>query len=85
VWAFSDEETQRRKADSVARAQAGDTTAPSGRDGRDGRGGRGGPPNAGVAFLAKAILSPLKVDVSAITMEYGLYNQKFWLPRSQAF
>ena len=85
VWAFSDEETQRRKADSVARVQAGDTTAPSGRDGRDGRGGRGGPPNAGVAFLAKAILSPLKVDVSAITMEYGLYNQKFWLPRSQAF
>ena len=82
VWAFSDEETQRRKADSVARVQAGDTTAPGG---RGGRGGRGGPPNAGVSFLAKAILSPLKVDVSAITMEYGLYDQKFWLPRSQAF
>ena len=29
--------------------------------------------------LAKALLSPLKVDISAITMEYGLYNQRFWL------
>jgi len=84
VWAFADDETQRRKADSVARVEAGDTTTTNGRGGRGGR-GRGGPPNAGVAFLAKAILSPLKVDVSAITMEYGLYNQKFWLPRSQAF
>ncbi len=34
--------------------------------------------------LAKAMLSPLKVDISAITMEYGLYNQRFWLPRTQA-
>ena len=32
----------------------------------------------------KAIVSPLKVDISAITMEYGLYNQRFWLPRTQA-
>lgn len=32
----------------------------------------------------KALISPLKVDVSAITIEYGLYNQRFWMPRSQA-
>ncbi len=34
--------------------------------------------------LVKAIVNPLKVDISAITMEYGLYNQRFWLPRAQA-
>ncbi|MFI5311115.1 MAG: ShlB/FhaC/HecB family hemolysin secretion/activation protein [Gemmatimonadales bacterium] len=38
-----------------------------------------GPPAA-----AKAFLSPMKVDVSAITVDYGLYNQRFWLPRAQA-
>ena len=32
----------------------------------------------------KALISPLKVDVTAITIEYGLYNQRFWMPRSQA-
>lgn len=34
--------------------------------------------------VAKAFLSPMKVDVSAVTVDYGLYNQRFWLPRSQA-
>jgi len=38
-----------------------------------------GPPAA-----AKAFLSPMKVDVSAVTVDYGLYNQRFWLPRTQA-
>jgi hypothetical protein len=38
-----------------------------------------GPPAA-----VKAFLSPMKVDVSAITVDYGLYNQRFWLPRTQA-
>jgi hypothetical protein len=59
--------------------------AGSGRGGRGGRGridrnnGNGDPP-----AVVKAIVSPLKVDISAITMEYGLYNQRFWLPRTQA-
>ena len=43
------------------------------------RGRADGPPAA-----VKAFLSPMKVDVSAITIEYGLYNERFWLPRSQA-
>ena len=82
VWALADEESQRRTADSAARALSGDTTGgPAG--GRGGRGGRNG--NDGIPLLAKAMLSPMKVDVSAITMEYGLYNQRFWLPRTQAF
>jgi hypothetical protein len=94
VWALADEESQRSKADSAARAQSGDTTGaalgrgPGGSGGPGGRGGRGGR-NAntddGVPFMVKAMLSPMKVDVSAITMEYGLYNQRFWLPRAQAF
>ena len=34
--------------------------------------------------VVKAFISPLKVEVTAITVEYGLYNQRFWMPRSQA-
>jgi hypothetical protein len=40
--------------------------------------------NDGPPAAVKAFLSPMRVDVSAITIEYGLYNQRFWLPRSQA-
>jgi hypothetical protein len=35
-------------------------------------------------FFVKAMFSPAKVEVSAITVEYGLYEQRFWLPRNQA-
>ena len=72
--------------DSIARA---DQQAGRGGRGRGGRVGLGlgrnrantddGPP-----ALVKAIVNPLKVDISAITMEYGLYNQRFWLPCTQA-
>ncbi|MFI5244172.1 MAG: hypothetical protein ACHQQR_03025 [Gemmatimonadales bacterium] len=97
VWTEVKDENEVRKKDRAARdsadranGRAGDV---AGRDtasgrGRGGRGGRGrldrnngddDPPP-----LVKAIVSPLKVDISAITMEYGLYNQRFWLPRTQA-
>lgn len=35
-------------------------------------------------LFARALLSPMRVDVPDITLEYGLYNQRFWLPRAQA-
>ncbi|MCC7194332.1 MAG: hypothetical protein IT356_02120 [Gemmatimonadaceae bacterium] len=35
-------------------------------------------------FWLKPLLSPMKADISGITIEYGLYNQRFWLPRTQA-
>ncbi|MBM4194820.1 MAG: hypothetical protein FJ202_10640, partial [Gemmatimonadetes bacterium] len=43
------------------------------------RGNDDGPP-----IWAKPFLSPMKADISGITIEYGLYNQRFWLPRTQA-
>ena len=36
-----------------------------------------------VPVWVKPMLTPMKVDISAITVEYGLYNQRFWLPRTQ--
>lgn len=39
----------------------------------------------GPPLLVKAMLSPMKVDITAITLEYGLYSERFWLPRNQAF
>jgi hypothetical protein len=40
--------------------------------------------SSGPPLLARALLSPMRVEVPDITLEYGLYNQRFWLPRAQA-
>jgi hypothetical protein len=95
VWTEVKEEDSIEAKDRAARdsaARANGTPVDSASNGRGGRGpfgGRGGrarstrndddPP-----ALVKAIVNPLKVDISAITMEYGLYDQRFWLPRAQA-
>ena len=97
VWTEVKEESEVQKKDRAARdsankanGRAGEVAAmdvPQDR-GRGGRGGRGrvdrNNNNDGPPPLVKAIMNPLKVDISAITMEYGLYNQRFWLPRTQA-
>ena len=97
VWTEVKDENEIQKKDRAARdsankanGRAGDVAAndvPQDR-GRGGRGGRGrvdrNNNNDEPPALVKAIVSPLKVDISAITMEYGLYNQRFWLPRTQA-
>lgn len=36
-----------------------------------------------VPFWVKPMISPLKVDVDAISLEYGLYNGRFWMPKLQ--
>lgn len=36
-----------------------------------------------VPLLVKPLISPLKVTVDAISIEYGLYNQRFWMPKLQ--
>ena len=33
------------------------------------------------AALAKGMLSPLRADIAAVTVEYGLHDGRFWLPR----
>ena len=96
VWTeVKDEDAVRKKdravrdSEDIASGRAGDATAPLAQGGgRGGRGGRGrvriNNNNDDPPVLVKAIVNPLKVDISAITMEYGLYNQRFWLPRTQA-
>lgn len=36
-----------------------------------------------VPLLVRPLITPLKVTVDAISLEYGLYNQRFWLPKLQ--
>jgi hypothetical protein len=37
-----------------------------------------------VPIAVKAILSPMRANLEAVTIDYGLYGGRFWLPRSQA-
>lgn len=34
--------------------------------------------------VAKAMLSPMRANLEAVTIEYGLYGGRFWLPRVQS-
>lgn len=69
IWAVSEEEARRERTD----------TLPNGQPARPGRrNSNDGPPG-----WVKAMMSPMKADISGITVEYGLYNQRFWLPRTQ--
>ncbi len=36
-----------------------------------------------VPFFVQGLISPMKAEVTAVTIEYGLLNQRFWLPRTQ--
>ncbi|MEK7239793.1 MAG: ShlB/FhaC/HecB family hemolysin secretion/activation protein [Gemmatimonadota bacterium] len=36
-----------------------------------------------VPLFVKPLITPLKVTVDAISIEYGLYNQRFWMPKLQ--
>ena len=42
-------------------------------------------PNAkkDIPLLARGLVSPMKAEITAVTIEYGLLNQRFWLPRTQ--
>lgn len=37
-----------------------------------------------VPVLVKGLLSPMKAQMTAVVIEYGLYNGRFWLPRLQS-
>lgn len=37
-----------------------------------------------VPFWVKPLISPMKAQVTAVAIEYGLYNGRFWLPRLQS-
>ncbi|MBX9927619.1 MAG: hypothetical protein K2X99_01790 [Gemmatimonadaceae bacterium] len=36
-----------------------------------------------VPMFVKPLISPMRANISAISLEFGLYNQRFWLPRLQ--
>lgn len=36
-------------------------------------------------FLAKAMLDPMTAAITGMAVEYGLYDGKYWMPRTQAF
>ena len=42
-------------------------------------------PTAGddVPWAVRGLISPMKAEVTAVTIEYGLLDQRFWLPRTQ--
>lgn len=68
IWAVAAEESRRERTD----------TFPNGQLVRPGRGDSDDVPR-----WVKMMMSPMKADISGITVEYGLYNQRFWLPRTQ--
>ena len=70
IWAVAQEESARAQTDTLAN---GKLARPNRRNQGD------GPP-----AWTKALITPMKADISGITVEYGLYNQRFWLPRAQA-
>jgi hypothetical protein len=73
IWAVAEEEIERERSDTTTPRSAADSARRARRTNND-----DGPPG-----WVKAMMSPMKADISAITVEFGLYNQRFWLPRSQ--
>ena len=70
IWSVADEEIKAGRTDTLANGQL---ARPNRRNRAD------GPPG-----WVKGVMSPMKADITGITVEFGLYNQRFWLPRTQA-
>ena len=75
IWAVAKEENARARADTVPPASRAGRAARATRT----RGGNDDPP----AWVT-GLLSPMRADISGIAIEFGLYNQRFWLPRTQS-
>ncbi|GAC1517175.1 MAG: hypothetical protein NVS1B4_16400 [Gemmatimonadaceae bacterium] len=37
-----------------------------------------------IPLLVKPLITPMRADLHSVTIEYGLYKERFWLPRLQA-
>lgn len=70
IWAVAQEESAAERADTLANGQP---ARPNRRNQDD------GPP-----AWVKPLVSPMKADITGITVEFGLFNQRFWLPRTQS-
>lgn len=72
IWTVATEESARERTDTLPDGQrVNPNMSPNGKD--------DAPPG-----WVKALVSPMKADISGVTIEYGLYNQRFWLPRTQS-
>jgi hypothetical protein len=69
IWAVAKEESQRAKEDPSRRG--GMTELREIEEEED------------IPWFAKALMSPLKANLEAVTIEYGLFGGRFWLPRTQ--
>jgi hypothetical protein len=74
IWTVAEEENARERNDTTRLSAADSARRARNRNNND-----DGPPG-----WVKAFMSPMKADISAITVEFGLYEQRFWLPRSQS-
>lgn len=69
ILAVAKEKSERERTD----------TLPNGQLARPNRQRDDGPPQ-----WLRPMISPMKADITGITVEFGLYNQRFWLPRTQS-
>lgn len=76
IWREVNEETRRelRELDSIARTDTG-TIAREARERAENE------RDDDVPLLVRGIFSPMRAKISAITVEYGLYEGRFWLPK----
>ena len=78
IWKVATEENRAQLEDALARVQS-DTSAAARAAVASAR--REMKDDAPPAFL-KAMLHPMRANISAITVEYGLYEGRFWLPKA---
>ncbi|HSA58036.1 MAG TPA: hypothetical protein VLE53_20145, partial [Gemmatimonadaceae bacterium] len=71
VWAIAKEESERARSDTSYRSggMAGEFRELEEED--------------DVPGWVRAMMSPLQANLEAVTIEYGLYGGRFWLPRAQ--
>lgn len=70
IWAVAKEESRRAKEDPASRGQGMNDL-------------RELEEEEDIPGFAKALMSPLKANLEAVTIEYGLFGGRFWLPRTQ--
>ena len=69
IWAVAAEESKRAKTDSTRRGGMSEL--------------RELEEEEDIPGWAKGMMSPLKANLEAVTIEYGLFGGRFWLPRAQ--
>jgi hypothetical protein len=74
IWTVAKEENERERRERAADTSAAARARNANRNNDD-----DGPP-----AWVRGMMSPMKADITGITVEYGLYNQRFWLPRAQS-